>query len=74
MSPKIPTYTPKKVLQKLQRAGFTIHRIKESHIILKSSDENRRVTIAMHRKDLKLKTFLSILMQAGLSFEEFLKL
>ena len=64
---KIPSIKPKKILQVLLRNGFYIHHQVGSHIVLKSSkDPIARVTIPIHNRDLKKKTLLSILKQAGL--------
>lgn len=63
----VPAVKPKKLLQILQKKGLYIHHQKGSHIVLKSNlDQNIRVTLPMHNKDLKRKTLFSILKQAGL--------
>ena len=64
---KIPAIKPKKLLQILQKQGFYIHHQKGSHLVLKSKHDNLlRVILPFHTKDLKRKTLLSILKQAGL--------
>ncbi|MBI3679411.1 MAG: type II toxin-antitoxin system HicA family toxin [Acidobacteria bacterium] len=46
-----------------------------SHHVLKHPDNPAlRVTLAMHNRDLKRKTLMSIIDQAGYSVEEFLGL
>jgi predicted RNA binding protein YcfA (HicA-like mRNA interferase family) len=75
MSQHLPALKPAKVLQALQRAGFYIHHIKGSHHYLKHRDRpNLRVTVPVHGSDLKRRTLMSIIDQAGLSVEEFLDL
>jgi len=37
-------------------------------------DKTRKITVPIHNKDLPKKTILSILRQAGISLQEFLKL
>lgn len=64
---KIPAIKPKKLLQILQKQGFYIHHQKGSHIVLRKKEDNPlRVTLPLHNKELKRKTLLSILKQAGL--------
>jgi predicted RNA binding protein YcfA (HicA-like mRNA interferase family) len=62
-------------LRALQRAGYFVERVKGSHhILMHPARPELRVTIAMHRKDLKRGSLASIVSQAGLTTEEFLKL
>lgn len=64
---KIPSVKPKKLLKILQERGFYKHHQKGSHLVLKSRhNESLRVTLPIHSKDLKRKTLLSVLKQAGL--------
>jgi len=64
---KIPSLKPKKILKILLKNGFYIHHQIGSHLVLKNpKDPLARVTLPMHNKDLKKKTMLSILKQAGL--------
>ena len=75
MSQHLPALTPAKVLRALERAGFYIHHTKGSHHVLKHpAKPHLRVTLAFHGKDLKRRTLSSIIDQAELSPEEFLKL
>lgn len=71
---KIPSVKPKKLLQILKKKGFYIHHQKGSHLVLKSiNNENLRVTLPYHTKDLKIKTLLSILREANLDKDILLK-
>lgn len=64
---KIPAVKPKKILQIIKKHGFYIHHQRGSHIVLKNNAyPSRRVTVSFHQKDLKRKTLMSILEQAGL--------
>jgi predicted RNA binding protein YcfA (HicA-like mRNA interferase family) len=75
MSQRLPVVRPREVLRALQRAGFFIHHSTGSHHILKHPDNAElRVTLAMHKKDLKRKTLATIIDQAGYTVEEFIKL
>ena len=73
--PKLPVVKPKKVLKALQRADFFIDHQTGSHVrLVHQTDPRRRVSIPMHNKDVPTGTLKSILNQAGLTTEEFIKL
>jgi predicted RNA binding protein YcfA (HicA-like mRNA interferase family) len=75
MSRHLPGVKPREVLRALERAGFFVHHSTGSHAILKHPDKSDlRVTLAMHNKDLKRGTLLSIIRQAGFTTDEFLAL
>ena len=70
----MPTTTPKKLLKVLKKKGFYISRQSGSHMILHhKTDRTKRVTLPIHNKDLKQKTFGSILKQAGIDRKEVFK-
>jgi predicted RNA binding protein YcfA (HicA-like mRNA interferase family) len=74
MSAKLPALKPRAVLRALGRAGFFVHHSSGSHQILKHRDKpTLRVTVAYHSRDLKRRTLESIIEQAELTVEEFLK-
>jgi predicted RNA binding protein YcfA (HicA-like mRNA interferase family) len=75
MSPRLPVLKPKEVLRALLKAGFEIHHQTGSHAQLRHTTKlNLRVTIPRHdRFDLPLPVLKSILRQAELTAEEFLK-
>ena len=58
--------TPKELMKDLKKDGWYIDRIKGSHHILKHPIKAGRVTIPLHKGDLKPKTLQTILKQAGL--------
>ena len=68
-----PIIKPKKLVSILTTLGFQVYRQKGSHVILKSGDGLKRVTIPIHNKDLKRKTTLSILKQSGLTKDDLMK-
>lgn len=72
--PKLPSFKPKELIKKFEKAGYVIDRQKGSHVILYNLKRERRLTIPLHVKDLPKGTLLSIIRQAGLTREEFLKL
>lgn len=69
---RVPSVKPKIVIRALKRTGFLVHHTTGSHYILKK--EKLRVTVPYHNKDLKPGTLASIIVQAGLSVEEFVEL
>ena len=67
---KIRSIKPKELLKILISQGFYIHHQKGSHIVLKNKfDSTKRTVVPMHNKDLKIKTLLSILKEAGIKKE-----
>ncbi len=73
--PKLPALKPREVIKALERAGFYLHHQKGSHIHLRHPQKKHlRVTIPYHgRFDLPPSVISSILNQAELSKEDFLK-
>jgi len=69
---KLPALKPKKVIEALEKAGFSFIRQKGSHRIYTKG--NIGVTIPYHNKDLKKGTLRHIIKQSGLTIEEFLRL
>lgn len=79
MSQRLPSLTPRQVLQALTRkdAGFYICHTtsKGSHVHLCHPDDPTiRVDIAMHARELKRGTLTAILKQAKLTQREFIEL
>lgn len=73
---KLPACTPKDVVRVLERAGFLFDHATGSHHFYRHPDHTQLglITVAIHRKDLKRGTLHSIIKQAGLTREEFLRL
>jgi predicted RNA binding protein YcfA (HicA-like mRNA interferase family) len=71
---RLPALRPKDVIAALGRAGFETVRVRGSHYQLHNPSSGRRVTVPHHSRDLTRATLSSILNQAGLSTDEFLKL
>ena len=64
---RLPSISAKKLLKLLTNNGFYIKRQSGSHMMLRhTTDHTKRVTLPLHNKDLKRKTLLSVLKQAGL--------
>ncbi|PJA90819.1 MAG: hypothetical protein CO135_04065 [Candidatus Levybacteria bacterium CG_4_9_14_3_um_filter_35_16] len=72
--PQISSYKPRELIKKFEKAGYTVERQKGSHIILYKLDDGKRLTILLHVREMPKGTLLSIIKQAGLTREEFLKL
>ncbi|MEK7501912.1 MAG: type II toxin-antitoxin system HicA family toxin [Patescibacteria group bacterium] len=72
--PKIPSIKPRELIRKFEKAGYVVDRQKGSHVILYHPFDKKRLTIPLHVKDLPKGTLLSIIKQAGLTKEQFLKL
>jgi predicted RNA binding protein YcfA (HicA-like mRNA interferase family) len=68
---KLPALGPKKVISKLQKAGFYLDHQTGSHVALMHKD-GRRITVPKYNKDLKKGTLKNILRQAGLTTKQFL--
>ena len=62
MSPKLPVTTPRKIIDALQKIGFTVHRRKGSHVFLRRPDSpGQYVNVPYHNKDIKKGTLKVIL-------------
>lgn len=72
--PKLPTLTPQKLIQILEKKGFKLDRVKGSHHIYYHPENKRRVVVPLHKKDLPKGTLIQILKQAGINREELNKL
>ncbi|WP_038154978.1 type II toxin-antitoxin system HicA family toxin [Veillonella magna] len=53
-------------MKNLESDGWYVDRVRGSHHIMKHHEKEGRVTIPLHKKDLKPKTLHTILKQAGL--------
>jgi predicted RNA binding protein YcfA (HicA-like mRNA interferase family) len=72
--PRLPACKPAEVIRALLRAGFFLDHSTGSHRYFRHPTRSGIVTAPFHRKDLKRGTLKSILDQAGLSVDDFLKL
>jgi predicted RNA binding protein YcfA (HicA-like mRNA interferase family) len=74
MSEKLPRVTANEMIKIVEKLGFRFSRQSGSHKIYKNN-EGKRVTIAYHSgKILHPKVVKSILVDAGLSVDEFKKM
>ena len=72
---RLPTLSPRKVVQALERGGFFIDHTTGSHYRLKHrADPTRTTVVPFHTSDIKRALLRAILKQARLTDEEFLDL
>lgn len=71
---RLPTLKPREVVRILKKIGFTETRKTGSHLILVNKESRKIIPIPIHKKDMKRGLLISIVKQAGLGPEEFLKL
>ena len=64
------SYTPKEVIQVLEKNGFALSRSKGSHHVFRHPD-GRKTVVPLHNKDLPKGTLMAIIKQSGLSRDEF---
>ena len=74
MPPRLPVCTSTEVIRALNRAGFYLDHGTGSHRYFRHPDRTGIVTVPFHRRDLKRGTLKSILEQAGLTTDEFIRL
>lgn len=73
--PKLPIVPARKLIKVLKKKGFTLHRIKGSHHTFIRNTDRLTVTVPVHPgHDLGRGLTITILKDAGISDEEFLKL
>jgi len=71
--PPVPAVRGDKVVSALERAGFTVTRIRGSHHRLRHPD-GRSTTVPVHRgKDVPKGTLRSVLDDVGMTVDELLK-
>jgi predicted RNA binding protein YcfA (HicA-like mRNA interferase family) len=72
---RLPALKAREVIRILERLGFRLHHSTGSHRIYKNPATGRRAVIPFHgSRDLNLNVLRSILRQADLAEDEFVKL
>ena len=76
MTARLPSLRALEVIRALERAGFSVVRVKGSHHILEHlKDTSRRTTVPLHKgKDLPRGLLRKIIDYTSLTVEEFRKL
>lgn len=72
--PRMPTVTPRQLIQALGKVGFEIDHQTGSHVVLWRSSDGVRLVVPLHNRDLGRGLTLRIVKSAGLSRDEFEKL
>lgn len=71
---RLPALKSQKVIRVLEKAGFERARQTGSHLILVNRAAKKIIPVPIHNKDIKRGLLLSIIKQADLTAEEFIKL
>jgi len=71
--PKLPALKPKEIIKKLKKLGFVKDHQTGSHIIFYHPQTKKRAVVPRHLKDLPKGTLNSLLKEAGIEKEEFIK-
>lgn len=74
MPPRLPNVTAKELVRALEKVGFVLQRQKGSHATFRDPETKRTTVVPLHSGDVKRPLLKMILLQAGLTEEEFLKL
>ncbi len=69
--PPVPAVPGDRVVRALEKAGFTVTRVRGSHYILRNAD-GRNTTVPVHRgRDIRPGTLRGVLADVGLTVDEF---
>jgi predicted RNA binding protein YcfA (HicA-like mRNA interferase family) len=69
--PRLPTVTPRQLVEALEKAGFEIDHQTGSHVVLWRASDGVRVVVPWHNRDLGRGLTLRIIKGAGLTRDEF---
>jgi len=70
---RLPILKSQKIIRVLKKVGFEEIRQTGSHLILANKTMKKIIPIPIHNKDIKRGLLISIVKQAGLTAEEFIK-
>lgn len=70
--PRLPVISPKLAIRKFKKLGFVEDHTTGSHVVMYHPD-GRRAVIPYHLRDIPKGTLVSILREAKVSREEFLR-
>jgi len=76
MTTRLPAVDARRAIRALERAGFHVVRTSGSHRLLVHVADPARAVVVLHHgsRDLKPGTLRSIIKQAGLTVDEFVRL
>ena len=69
--PRLPTVTPRQLVEVLEKVGFEIDHQTGSHVVLWRASDGARVVVPWHNHDLGRGLTLRIIKSVGLRREEF---
>jgi mRNA interferase HicA len=69
--PRLPTVTPRQLVEALGQVGFEIDHQTGSHVVLWRASDGARVVVPWHNRDLGRGLTLRIIKSAGLTRDEF---
>ena len=69
--PRLPTVTPRQLVEALEKVGFEIDHQTGSHVVLWRASDGARVVVPSHNRDLGRGLTLRIIKSAGLNRDEF---
>jgi predicted RNA binding protein YcfA (HicA-like mRNA interferase family) len=69
--PRLPTVTPRQLVEALEKVDFEIDHQTGSHVVLWRASDGGRVVIPWHNRDLGRGLTLRIIKSAGLTRDEF---
>lgn len=73
--PNVPVVSARKLIKVLKKKGYILHRVKGSHHIFIRQEDQRTVSVPVHPgHDLGRGITISILKDANISLEEFIRL
>lgn len=72
MSSRLPALRPAEVVRAMEKAGWYVHRQKGGHLIMHKEGFSNLLVIPIHNRDLPRGTLHGIIIDAGLTIEEFL--
>ena len=70
---RLPSLKPTEVLRAFKRAGFSESRMHGSHLVLKNP-LHRMIVLPMHNADIRKGLLFSLIKDAGMTQEEFIRL
>jgi len=65
--PRLPTVTPRQLVEALEKVGFEIDHQTGSHVVLWRASDGARVVVPWHNRDLGRGLTLRIIKSAGLT-------
>ena len=69
--PRLPTVTPRQLVEALEKVGFEIDHQTGSHVVLWRASDGVRVVVPWHNRDLGRGLTLRIIKSAGLTRDGF---